>query len=160
MVPSVLAPWERFLLGLDEALEEFGRQNVPGVLGEPEAGAGGDRPGSTPSSSLPAQGAPSGMRLAPDPQRRDDEPDREDGSSPVGRGRGHRHGHPRAVARRRTASRTRRLADSSAPCERVVVRARVTLTQTTPRTPPSQGGDERSRRGRLALGARRRAAAR
>ncbi|MGP0063469.1 MAG: FG-GAP-like repeat-containing protein, partial [Isosphaeraceae bacterium] len=74
VVPAVLSPWERFLLGVDEALEEFRRQNAAGVSGNPDAGAGGEREGSTPSSSLPAQGAPAGMRLAPNPQGREDEP--------------------------------------------------------------------------------------
>ena len=62
--------------GLDEALEEFRRQNSPGGSGTGPAAAG-DRDGSSPSSSLPAQGAPTGSRLAPDPHRaasRDGEP--------------------------------------------------------------------------------------
>ncbi len=61
-VPAVLSPWERLILGLDEALEEFRRQNASGVPGNRDAS---DRDGSSPSSSLPAQGSPTGWRLAP-----------------------------------------------------------------------------------------------
>jgi hypothetical protein len=77
VVSSVLSPWERFVLGLDEALEEFRRQNAPGVPGNRDAGAAGDREGTAPSSSLPAQGAPTGARLAPDPPSHDDSRDGE-----------------------------------------------------------------------------------
>ncbi len=63
--PGVLSPWERFILGLDEALDEFRRQNAPGGSGSGPSAAG-DRDGSSPSSSLPAQGAPTGLRSAPD----------------------------------------------------------------------------------------------
>ncbi len=51
-LPPVLAPWERFLLGLDEALEEFRRANPEGL-----SGAGGVPAASDGSSSQPAPGA-------------------------------------------------------------------------------------------------------
>ena len=55
VVPVALLPWERFVLGLDEALEEVRRQDPFGVSGSGGAGGGGDREGSEPSSSLPAR---------------------------------------------------------------------------------------------------------
>jgi len=80
-VTPVLLPWERFILGVDEALEEFRRQGAGGVPGNRDASAGGDRQGSPTSSSLPSQGAgaPAGLRFAPDPQPDDGEPDRKSG---------------------------------------------------------------------------------
>ena len=49
--PSVLAPWERFLLGLDAALEEFRRANPEGLFG-----AGGAPSASDGSAPQPAPG--------------------------------------------------------------------------------------------------------
>jgi hypothetical protein len=66
--PPILAPWERFLLGVDEALEDLRRQNAPTVPGSHDAGASSDRDGSSPSSSLPAQQSPTGAWLVPDPR--------------------------------------------------------------------------------------------
>ena len=40
-VPAVLAPWERFVLGLDEALEELEREGAGGLMGP---SGPGDRP--------------------------------------------------------------------------------------------------------------------
>ncbi len=51
-LPPVLAPWERFLLGLDEALEEFRRANPEGL-----SGAGGVPSPSEGSAPQPAPGA-------------------------------------------------------------------------------------------------------
>jgi hypothetical protein len=82
-VPSILAPWERFVLGLDVALEEFRRQNATGGSGTGGAAASGDREGSSPSSSLPAQGAPTGAWLAPDPHSTEVERDGEAVPSPA-----------------------------------------------------------------------------
>jgi len=69
-VPGVLSPLDRFILGLDEALEEMRLRNAPGISGPSGAGAG-DRDGSPPSSSWPAQGSPPGAQLAPDPHSDD-----------------------------------------------------------------------------------------
>ena len=71
------------MLGLDEALEEFGRQNVPGVLGDTRGGPGQRWPGIDAVVGLAGEGAPSGMRLSPEPPSLDDEPDRESGPSPA-----------------------------------------------------------------------------
>ncbi len=51
-LPPVLAPWERFLLGLDEALEEFRRANPEGL-----SGAGGVPSASEGSAPQPVPGA-------------------------------------------------------------------------------------------------------
>ena len=44
-VPAVIAPWERFVIGLDEALEEQEREGAGGLMGPSEPG---DRPAPSP----------------------------------------------------------------------------------------------------------------
>ena len=62
-VPAVLSPWERFVLGLDEALEELERQGAGGSMGPSEPV---DRPDSTPGPGVPAPGGGSGLRSIPE----------------------------------------------------------------------------------------------
>jgi hypothetical protein len=67
-VPAAISVWERIVLGLDEALERFRRENPGGLSG---AGAGsarpaGDRPESPATPGAPAQGVPSSLRSAPE----------------------------------------------------------------------------------------------
>jgi hypothetical protein len=66
--PAAISVWERTVLGLDEALERYRRENPGGLSG---AGSGsarpaGDRPESPASPSAPAQGVPASQRSAPD----------------------------------------------------------------------------------------------
>jgi hypothetical protein len=65
--PAAISVWERIVLGLDEALERFRRENPGGLSG---AGAGsarpaGDRQEAPASPGAPAQGVPSSLRSAP-----------------------------------------------------------------------------------------------
>ena len=62
-VSAVLAPWERFVLGLDEALEEQERAGAGGLMGPSEPG---DRPAPSPREVMPAEGGGSGLRSVPD----------------------------------------------------------------------------------------------
>ncbi len=63
-VRAALAPWERFVLGLDEALEEQEREGAGGLMGPSEPG---DRPAPSPREVMPpAAGGGSGLRSVPD----------------------------------------------------------------------------------------------
>ena len=62
-VPTVLSPWERFVLGLDEALEELERQGAGEPMGPSEPV---DRPDSHAGARLPAQGRGAGLRSVPE----------------------------------------------------------------------------------------------
>jgi hypothetical protein len=62
-MPSALTPWERFVLGLDAALEELDREGAGGVLSPSEPV---DRPAPPPGPSVPAQGRESGARSVPE----------------------------------------------------------------------------------------------
>jgi hypothetical protein len=62
-VPTVLSPWQRFVLGLDEALEELERQGAGETMGPSEPV---DRPDSQPGLDLPAQGRGAGVRSVPE----------------------------------------------------------------------------------------------
>src|SRR5262249_46760081 len=62
-VPTVLSPWERFVLGLDAALEELDREGTGGVT-RPSGPA--DRPDSPPGPGATAPGGGSGLRSVPD----------------------------------------------------------------------------------------------
>ncbi len=74
-VPAAIAPWERFVIGLDKALEQFWRDNPNGVSGAPARGNASDRSDSPAAADAPAQGGPmnpkSGSNLVPG----GDEPD-------------------------------------------------------------------------------------
>jgi hypothetical protein len=61
--PSALAPWERFVLGLDKALEEVDREGAGGAPGPSEPA---DRPAPPPGPGVPAQGRESGVRSVPE----------------------------------------------------------------------------------------------
>jgi hypothetical protein len=80
------AGWERTVLGLDEALEQFRRANPGGLSGAVEASPAGDRPQSAPSSSQPAPvpGAPTGSRSEADPLAPGGRSDRDEAPSPAG----------------------------------------------------------------------------
>ncbi len=60
---AVLAPWERFVLGLDEALEELEREGSGGLMAPSQPV---DRSGPTPRPGAPAPDGGSGMRSTPD----------------------------------------------------------------------------------------------
>jgi hypothetical protein len=60
--PAGLAPWERFVLGVDEALEELSRENPGGIMGPP-APTGPSAP--APGPLAPAQGVGPGLRSVP-----------------------------------------------------------------------------------------------
>ncbi len=52
-VPAVIAPWERFVIGLDKAMEKFRRENPNGVSGAPARDAASDRAESPPAAACP-----------------------------------------------------------------------------------------------------------
>jgi hypothetical protein len=66
--PAAISVWERMVLGLDEALERFRRENPGGLSGAGASSArpAGDRPDSSSSPGAPAQGVPSSLRSAPE----------------------------------------------------------------------------------------------
>jgi len=57
-VPAAIAPWQRYVIGQDEALEQFRRENPNWVSGAPARDSASDRPDSPPAASLPTQGGP------------------------------------------------------------------------------------------------------
>ena len=81
-VPAAIAPWERFVIGLDEALEKFQRENPNGVSGAPARDSASDRPDSPPAAGLPTQGGPTSLKSGPDPVPSGGEPDRTENASP------------------------------------------------------------------------------
>ena len=82
-VPAVIAPWERFVIGLDKALEQFWRDNPNGVLGAPARDAPSDRAGSPPAADAPAQGAPTNSKIELQPDSSAVEPDRMEEPEPT-----------------------------------------------------------------------------
>ena len=48
---AVIAPWERFVIGLDKALEQFQRDNPNGVSGAPARDSASDRSDSPPAAT-------------------------------------------------------------------------------------------------------------
>ena len=74
-VPAVIAPWERFVIGLDEALEKFQRDNPNGVSGAPARDSASDRSDSPAAATPPAQGAPTSLKSGSNPVPSTDEPD-------------------------------------------------------------------------------------
>ncbi len=81
-VPAAIAPWERYVLGLDEALEKFQRENPNGVSGAPARDSSSDRPESPPAAGVPTQGGPTSLRSSPDPVPSGGEPDQTENASP------------------------------------------------------------------------------
>ncbi len=65
--PAVIAPWQRLVIGLDEAIQQFHRENPNGVSGPPARDPAGDRPDSPPAAGIPAQGAPSSLKSGTNP---------------------------------------------------------------------------------------------
>jgi hypothetical protein len=68
---SASSAWERTVLGLDEALDRFQRENSRGLSGERRASAVGGRQ-EPPSRSTPARGPTTSPPASPDPRRRGD----------------------------------------------------------------------------------------
>ncbi len=66
-VPSVIAPWQRLVIGLDEAIQQFHRENPNGVAGPPARDPSGERPDSPPPAGVPAQGAPPSLKSGTNP---------------------------------------------------------------------------------------------
>ena len=99
-VPAAIAPWERFVIGLDEALEKFQRENPNGVSGAPARDSASDRPDSPPAAGRASPGRADELEigLQPGSERRRARSDEE--AEPDHRGRGHRRGHFIAVGRR------------------------------------------------------------
>ena len=81
-VPAVISPWERFVIGLDKALEQFWRDNPNGVSGAPARDAASDRSGSPPAADAPAQGAPTKLKSGSNTVPGGGEPDRTENPSP------------------------------------------------------------------------------
>jgi hypothetical protein len=77
--PAGLAPWERFVLGVDEALEELGRENSDGMMGPPAPPAPA---APAPGPSAPAQGVGPGLRSVPIRPSDAEEGDRELSEAP------------------------------------------------------------------------------
>jgi FG-GAP-like repeat len=81
-VPAVIAPWARFVLGLDQAIEQFQRENPNGVSGAPAGGSGTDHADPPPAADPPAQRGPTTIKASPDQVPESDEPDRTENASP------------------------------------------------------------------------------
>jgi hypothetical protein len=75
-VPAVIAPWERFVIGLDKALEQFWRDNPDGVSGAPAPGTESDHVDSPPAADAPAQGRPTSLKSGSNPAPSAGVPDR------------------------------------------------------------------------------------
>ena len=81
-VPAVIAPWARFVLGLDQVLEQFQRENPNGVSGTPAGDSGTDHADSPPATGIPTQGGPTTIKSSPDQVPQSGEPDRTENASP------------------------------------------------------------------------------
>jgi hypothetical protein len=79
---AVIAPWERFVIGLDQALEQFRRENPNGVSGVPALEPTSGRTDSTPATRAPARGGPTSLKSSPDEAPNGDEPERAESASP------------------------------------------------------------------------------
>jgi hypothetical protein len=66
-VPAVIAPWQRLVLGLDEAVEPFQRDNPNRVSAAPARDSEGDRPDAPPAGVVPAQGGPTNLKSGANP---------------------------------------------------------------------------------------------
>jgi FG-GAP-like repeat len=81
-VPGVITPWQRFVIGLDKALEQFWRDNPDGVSGAPAPGTASDHADSPPAADAPAQGGPTSLKSGSEMVPSGDEPDRAENPSP------------------------------------------------------------------------------
>ena len=81
-VPAVIAPWERFVIGLDEALEQFQRDNPNGVSGAPARDAASDRSDSPAAAAPPAQGAPTSLKSGSSSVPSTEDSDRTESATP------------------------------------------------------------------------------
>jgi len=82
-VPAAIAPWERFVIGLDEALEQFQRENPNGVSGAPARDSASERPDSPPAAGASAQGGPTSLKSGSNLVPTDGEPDSTEEPSPT-----------------------------------------------------------------------------
>jgi hypothetical protein len=83
VVPAAIAPWQRLVLGLDEALEKFQKDNPNGVSAAPardsvvpdhsshpaprDASPVGDRSDASPGTEIPSQSGPTSSNSGPSP---------------------------------------------------------------------------------------------
>jgi hypothetical protein len=81
-VPGVITPWERFVIGLDKALEQFWRDNPDGVSGAPAPGTASDHADSPPAADAPTQGGPTSLKSGSNLVPSRSEPDRTENPSP------------------------------------------------------------------------------
>ncbi len=79
--PAVITPWERIVIGLDEALEQFQRDNPNGFSGAPARDAASDRADSPPAADVPAQSGPTSWNSGSNVVPSGDEPDRTENRS-------------------------------------------------------------------------------
>jgi hypothetical protein len=73
---AVITPWERLVIGLDEALEQFMREHPNGVSGLAPRDSTSDRPDPPPAAGAPAQDGPRSLRSSPIPVPNNDDSDR------------------------------------------------------------------------------------
>ena len=81
-VPTVIAPWERFVIGLDKALEQFWRENPNGVSGAAGWGLGHRSCRFAPSRWRSRPRWPDEPEIGPRPGSESGEPDRTENASP------------------------------------------------------------------------------
>jgi len=82
-VPAAIAPWQRYVIGQDEALEQFRRENPNGVSGAPARDSASDRPDSPPAAGVPIQGRPSRLKSGSNQAPSGGETDRTEEPSPT-----------------------------------------------------------------------------
>ncbi len=80
-MPSVITPWEKFVIGLDQALEQFQREHPNGIAGAQARDPAGDGLASPAPAGAPAHGEPTRPEYAPNPLPGDVELDPEAKSS-------------------------------------------------------------------------------
>jgi hypothetical protein len=80
--PAASSPWERYVIGLDEALEKFQREHPTGISGAPARDSTSDRPQSPPAAGLPSQSGPTSWKSGSDPVPSGDELDQTENASP------------------------------------------------------------------------------
>jgi hypothetical protein len=81
-VSAVISPWERLVIGLDEALEQFMREHPNGVSGLPAPDSASDRPDPPPATGAPARGGPTSLKSSPNQLPSSDDSDRTEHASP------------------------------------------------------------------------------
>jgi hypothetical protein len=84
LAPSAIAPWERMVIGLDKALEEFRRENPGGLSGVRESSSGGDRSAAPVAPPSVVPNGPANMRPAAELRPSGGEPDPQEPSAAAG----------------------------------------------------------------------------